>query len=238
MEHAHTPEVIRERLRQRPGAGYVRDWVYGGIDGAVTTLAIVAGVVGADLSSRVVLVLGLANLLADGFSMAASNYSGTKAEVDDYDRLRRVEQRHIATDPEGERAEVREIYSAKGFEGRDLERAVGVITADDDRWVETMLSEEYGLAPVLRSPLKSACSTFAAFVLCGSVPLLAFLLGLPAALEAAVVLTGLVFFAIGAAKARWSARVWWRSGVETLAVGLVAAGVAFAVGYGLRRFVA
>ena len=66
-----------------PPARYLQDWVLGGIDGAVTTFAIVAGVVGAQLSTPIILILGLANLLADGFSMAAGNYSGVKAEKDD-----------------------------------------------------------------------------------------------------------------------------------------------------------
>jgi VIT1/CCC1 family predicted Fe2+/Mn2+ transporter len=234
LEHSHAPHAIRARLAQSPTPSYVRDWVYGGIDGAVTTLAVVAGVVGADLSPRVVIVLGLANLVADGFSMAASNYSGTKTEVDDWRRLREIEARHIEAAPQGEREEIRQIYAAKGFEGRDLEHAVGVITADKARWVDTMLSEEYGLPPVLRSPFRSALSTFAAFVLSGSVPLLAFVLELPAAFALSAVLTAGVFFAIGALKARWSTAPWWRSGLETFVIGLGAAGLAFAVGYGLR----
>jgi len=237
LEHSHEPEAIRDRLSRRSGAGYVGDWVYGGIDGAVTTLAIAAGAVGADLSPSVVVVLGVANLLADGFSMAAGNYSGTKAEIGVYRRLRAVEERHIAVAPEGERAEVRQIYAAKGFEGAALDHAVGVITAENDRWVDTMLSEEYGLPQVLRSPLRAALSTFAAFVLCGSVPLLAFVLRFPAAFDLSVLLTALVFFAIGAVKARWATVSWWRSGLETLAIGLGAAGLAFAVGHALRRLV-
>jgi VIT1/CCC1 family predicted Fe2+/Mn2+ transporter len=236
LEHAHTVRAIRARLASRPGPGYVRDWVYGGIDGAVTTLAVVAGVIGAELSPGVVLILGFANLLADGFSMAASNYSGTKAEVDDYRRLEAIERQHIAVSPEGERAEVREIYAAKGFEGRDLERAVRVITADEGRWVDTMLSEEYGLPAVARSPIKSALSTFVAFGLCGAVPLAPFIMGLPATFETSTLLTALVFFGIGAVKARWSTAPWWRSGLETLAIGLAAAGLAFVAGYGLRRY--
>ena len=236
LEHEHTIRAIRARLARRPGTGYVRDWVYGGIDGAVTTLAVVAGVIGAELSAGVVLILGFANLLADGFSMAASNYSGTKAEVDDYRRLEAVERQHIAVAPEGERAEVREIFAAKGFEGRDLERAVRVITAEEDRWVDTMLSEEYGLPAVPRSPVKAALGTFAAFAACGAVPLIPFVIGVPAAFETSTFLTALVFFAIGAAKARWSTAPWWRSSLETLAIGLAAAGLAFAAGYGLRRY--
>ena len=101
MEHDHSPEAISRRLAGSPRQNYLRDWVYGGIDGAVTTFAVVAGVVGAGLSARTVLILGAANLLADGFSMAASNYSGTKTEKDDKDRLRAVEERHIDLDPGG-----------------------------------------------------------------------------------------------------------------------------------------
>lgn len=80
MEHSHLPHDIAERLEKGPSINYLRDWIYGGIDGVITTFAIIAGVVGAELSFGIVIVLGAANILADGFSMAASNYSGTKAE--------------------------------------------------------------------------------------------------------------------------------------------------------------
>ena len=109
LDEEHTPAAIRERLAQLPKPSYLRDWVYGGIDGAITTFAIVAGVIGAELSARVILILGLANLLADGFSMAAGNYSATKSEVDDAKRLRAIEQHHIEAVPEGEREEVRQL---------------------------------------------------------------------------------------------------------------------------------
>ncbi|HFD2274735.1 TPA: VIT1/CCC1 transporter family protein, partial [Legionella pneumophila] len=79
LEHGHSQKEIRERLTQTPSQNYLRDWIYGGIDGVVTTFAIVSGVVGGQLSSLVILILGFANLLADGFSMAASNYLGTKS---------------------------------------------------------------------------------------------------------------------------------------------------------------
>ena len=73
LEHSHQPEDIASRLASGPTASYLRDWIYGGIDGAVTTFAIVAGSVGANLSAKIILILGMANLLADGFSMAAAN---------------------------------------------------------------------------------------------------------------------------------------------------------------------
>src|SRR5512145_1503669 len=95
MEHDHSPDAIRRRLESGPQHNYLRDWIYGGIDGAVTTLAVVTGVAGAQLSSWIILAMGFANLFADGFSMAASNYLGTKAEHDDWQRLEQIENRHI-----------------------------------------------------------------------------------------------------------------------------------------------
>jgi hypothetical protein len=78
-DHGHSQQEIEQRISDPPGRGVLRDIVYGGIDGSVTTFAIVAGVAGAGLSSFVIVALGLANVLADGFSMAVGNYSGTKA---------------------------------------------------------------------------------------------------------------------------------------------------------------
>jgi vacuolar iron transporter family protein len=232
LEHSHTREAIHARLAGDPRISYLRDWIYGGIDGVVTTFAVVAGVVGADLPSRIVLVLGLANLVADGFAMAAGNYSGTQAERDDYDRLLAVERKHIAIVPDGEREEIRQIFGAKGFAGDQLERIVDVITADDSRWAKTMVVEEYGLAPTPKSPILAAISTFAAFMSCGLVPLVAYLGA--GRLAPCVVATGLVFFAIGAVKSQWSLTSWWRSGFGTFVIGMIAAALAFCVGFGFR----
>lgn len=110
--------------------------------------------------------------------MAASNYLGTKAEHDDIRRLEAIEHRHIEMKPDGEREEVRQIFSRKGFEGPDLERAVELITSDRDRWVQTMLSDEYGLPQAARCPWLAAASTLSAFVVCGLVRLMPFLLGM------------------------------------------------------------
>ena len=128
IEHGHHPREIAKRLAQGPRVSYLRDWVYGGIDGTVTTFAVVAGVTGAALSTKALLILGVANLLADGFSMAAANFSGSKAEIEEYEQLRNMEERHVEIAPEGEREEVRQIFRAKGFEGVALACDVEVIT--------------------------------------------------------------------------------------------------------------
>ncbi|MGH6791549.1 MAG: VIT1/CCC1 transporter family protein [Methyloceanibacter sp.] len=234
LEHGHHPREIAKRLETGPKASYLRDWVYGGIDGTVTTFAIMAGVVGASLSGGIVLILGIANLLADGFSMAAANYTGTKAEHDEYEQLRRMEERHVALAPEGEREEVRQIFQAKGFEGEALETAVAVITEERERWIDTMMREEHGMPAMTRSPMRAALMTFAAFVACGAVPLIPFALMLPAPVLPATIMTGLTFFAIGSLRSYWSPTPWWRAGLETFAIGMLAAGVAYGVGYLLR----
>lgn len=230
MEHEHTPEAIRARLAHAPRTSYLRDWVYGGIDGSVTTFAVVTGVSGAELPVRVIVILGIANLLADGFSMAASNYLGTRTERQEEDALRAREERHIDSDAAGEREEVRQIFAAKGFAGDDLERAVAIVTADRTRWVDFMLTEECGLGRAIRNPIAAALATFSAFVICGLVPLLPFLVTLPNAFATSVAMTGVAFFLVGSARTRWLLLPWWRAGLETLGIGAGAAVLAYAAG--------
>lgn len=238
IAHSHDPQDIAERLKKGPQVTYLRDWVLGGIDGAVTTFAVVAGVSGAELSTKIILILGAANLLADGFSMAAGNYSGIKAERDDYRRLRETELHHIALSPEGEREEIRQIFAAKGFEGEDLKRAVDIVTKHEERWVEVMIEEEYGAPKANKSPFAAGAATFGAFVICGAVPLLPFLFGAGAsALLSAIIMTGVVFFGIGALKSKWSTAPWWSSGLETFLIGMTAAGAAYVTGALLKQWV-
>jgi VIT1/CCC1 family predicted Fe2+/Mn2+ transporter len=238
MEHEHSPDAIRERLESGPTHNYLRDWIYGGIDGAVTTLAVVSGVAGAQLSKWIILALGFANLFADGFSMAASNYLGTKAEHDDWRRLEEIEHRHIELAPDGEREEVRQIFERKGFEGRDLQRIVELVTANRDRWVKTMLTDEYGLPHSVRSPWTAAINTFVAFVLCGLAPLLPYLFETPHSFSISLILTAVVFVAIGSVKSRWSTSSWWHSGLTTLLIGAIAAALAYLVGVISNRLLA
>jgi vacuolar iron transporter family protein len=235
MEHDHSPEAIRQRLDIGPTHNYLRDWIYGGIDGSVTTLAVVTGVAGAQLSNWIILALGFANLFADGFSMAASNYLGTRAEHDDWRRLEQIENRHIELAPDGEREEVRQIFERKGFEGNDLRRIVDLVTADRERWVRTMLTEEYGLPQEVRSPWIAAISTFTAFLICGLVPMLPYLFGTEHSLAVSVTLTAIVFVTIGSIKSKWSTSSWWNSGLTTLLVGAIAASLAYSAGVIVKR---
>lgn len=235
LEHKHSPEAIRARLDRGAPQNYLRDFVYGGIDGSVTTFAVVAGTLGANLATRVVLILGAANLVADGFSMAVSNFLGTRAERDDHDRTAQVESRHIDLDPEGEREEIRQIFAQKGFQGAELEEIVRIVSSDRAQWIQTMLTEEYGLPAKTRSAWLAAASTFSAFTICGLLPLLPFFVEAGSSFSVSAILTGLTFFLIGSVKSRWSVQAWWRSGLVTLLVGSAAASLAFFAGAILKN---
>lgn len=236
---SHRPAAIARRLRRPPGHGYLRDFVFGAIDGIVTTFAVVSGVAGAGLSSEVVLILGAANLFGDGLSMAAGNYLATKADADLRVRARNAEADHIATYPEGEREEVRQIYRRKGFSGEALEHAVATITADRERWINTMLVEELGVPLDGPRPLRAGVVTFFAFVACGAAPLLPFVAalvapdGAMAPYETSSLFALAAFFGVGAFKSRFLDQHWARSGAETLLIGAAAAGAAYLAGWGI-----
>lgn len=229
-DHSHTAEAIEARLRASEKFSYLRDLVYGAIDGAVTTFAIVAGVQGAGLSTSIIVILGAANILADGFSMAAGNYSATKADLDDRKRIIEIEQRHIREYREGEIEELRQILELRGLSGKTLDDATELIVQKEDKWIGFMLTDEYRLSQDEPRPIRAALATFVAFLAAGSVPLLPFVLDMPRPFDISIAATALTFFLIGAAKSRWSLAKWWYSGGETLLIGSMAAAVAYWVG--------
>lgn len=238
IHRRHSPELIRQRLQQTPRSETVSDAVLGGIDGCVTTFAIVSGVVGAGLPSAVAVILGFANLIADGFSMGVSNYESHRSRREYLDSLRRMEERHIDVVPEGEREEIRQIYRAKGFDGDVLETIVATITQDRELWIETMLAEEHGLQKSQARPLVSGAVTFAAFVGVGTMPLLPFLRAetdAQANFVTSAAIAAAMFFLIGVAKSVMLDQPRIISGLRSLLTGGTAAGLAFYTGYLLRQ---
>ncbi|RCV90072.1 VIT1/CCC1 transporter family protein [Billgrantia montanilacus] len=234
LEPEHRPEAVKQRLSQPPQVNSMPDAILGGIDGCVTTFAVVSGAFGAGFSPTVALVLGVANLLADGFSMAVSNYEASQAQQEHIDSVARREYHHIQLIPEGEREEIRQIFRAKGFDGELLERVVETLTDDHDIWVDTMLKEEHSLQPVGLSPLRAALTTFFAFIIVGAMPLLPYALsGLDAVTQflASLLIAGAMFFGIGMLKSLVYHRPMLRSGFRTLLIGGAAAGLAFISGH-------
>ncbi|MFO7706382.1 MAG: VIT1/CCC1 transporter family protein [Halopseudomonas sp.] len=230
----HQPAAVRDRLATPVKASTLPDAVLGGIDGCVTTFAVVSGAFGAGFSPQVALVLGFANLLADGFSMAVSNYEAGQAQLAQIASVERSEREHIALVPEGEREEVRQLYRVKGFDGELLEQVVEVLCRDPDVWVATMVQEEHGLSAVGLSPLRAALTTFVAFLAVGILPLLPYAvpgLGTSTQFLASLGLAGAVFLGIGMLKSAVYGLPAWRSGLRTLFMGTTAAGLAYATGY-------
>ncbi len=221
--------------------GYVRDFVYGANDGIITTFAVVAGVAGADLSANIVMILGFANLLGDGFSMAMSNYLGEKSNRDFIATEREREEWEVAKMPEEEAKEIREIYERKGFKGEILDKVVATITANKKLWVDEMMAGEHGLLPDdgKSQPWKNAAITFVAFVAAGFVPLIPYFFGLSAkeTFPYALAATVLILFTVGSLRTLITGKRWYVAGLEMLIVGLLAAGVAYGVGAFLSNLV-
>ncbi len=221
--------------------GYLRDFVYGANDGIITTFAVVAGVAGADLSARVVLILGFANLLADGFSMAMSNYLSEKSNRGFIAAERAREEWEVGKLPEEEKKEIREIYEKKGFKGEVLDGAVAAITANKKLWVDEMMIGEHKLITENgdNHPWKNASITFAAFVVAGFVPLVPYFAGLSARVTFpyAITATAAILFIVGGLRTLITGRRWYVAGAEMLVVGMLAAGVAYAAGAFLSKIV-
>ncbi len=220
------------------------DFIYGSIDGAVTTFAIVAGVMGASLPSGIILILGFANLFADGFSMAAANYQASKARNEFIEMKRKQEEWEIDNLEEQERDEIRDIYREKGFKDELLEDVVRIITSRRKVWIDTMMKEELGLIEDEKNPMDSSVSTFVGFNLIGLIPLIPFMVFMAIGIELnsvafvySIVSVLAAFFLVGMIKGKIVKKSMMRSGINTLIIGGIAAVVAYMVGYGLNFLV-
>ena len=211
-----------ERHRQ---TNSLRDVILGGQDGLVNILGIILGVIAADGSTTVLLVTGIAAAVTESISMGAVGYTSSLAQRDQYESGRRRELSEIEAMPDVERSEVRDIYAAKGFSGELLERVVDTITADRERWLQTMLDEELHLQPVRRADVLRTSVVITITTLIGHlIPLVPFML-LPrlAALVTAVALSAVVLFAVGAYSAVTLVGDWRTKGAQMIAIGLGAA---------------
>ncbi|MBI2545746.1 VIT1/CCC1 transporter family protein [Candidatus Woesearchaeota archaeon] len=234
---------IHEQDRYATRAQYLGEFVYGALDGTVTTFAIVAGAAGAMLTPGIVIILGFSNLIADGFSMASGNYLSERTQQDYIAKERKREEWEVEHVPDGEKREVREIFRQKGFAGKDLDRAVEIITSDKKVWIDTMMADELGLIESAKSPWKTAMATYIGFILIGVIPLLAYVLSffLPifrsSTFLIAIGMTLAALVTIGVIKRYVTKKELWKSVLETVAVGGVAAFIAYYVGYFLRLVV-
>lgn len=226
-----------EEKHKTSGGKYIKSIIYGGLDGIITTFAVVAGVAGASLSSGVVLILGFANLIADGLSMGIGDYLSSKAEIEyeEFERRREIwEMEHY---PEGEKLEMIELYIKKGIKEEDSKKIVDILSKYEEAWIDIMMAEELGiLQQEDESPIKNGIVTFLSFIFFGFIPISAFVFANNIqfvqnnTFAVASILTGVTLFILGALKVRITDRNWFLSGLEMLIVGGIAAASAYGIG--------
>ena len=239
---AHSDTAMQAESWHKTGEGkYIGSAVLGASDGIVTTFAVVAGVAGASLSPGVVLILGFANLIADGISMAVGDYLSDKSERDYYRSEKEREQWEADVNPEGEKAELREIYLKKGLPADKTDQLVEIIASNKEIWIETMMHEELGMMEDTEtSPLKSSIVTFLAFAIAGFMPLISYVFSsmIPFfqqnSFVSAAVITGITLFTVGALRQGVTGVKWYIGGLEMLTVGGLSAAAAYFVGFLLK----
>lgn len=214
---------------------YLGEFVYGGIDGTVTTFAVVAGAVGAGLDNSVIIILGFANLFADGFAMSVGSYLSSKSEKDNYEKHKKIEYWEVDNIPDQEREELKEIFREKGFKGKLLEQVVDTIATDKDRWVDVMMQDELNMNEPTKSPFKIGLVTFLSFIFIGIIPLTIYIVDLLFNRVSNLfiwtsLLTSLAFIFIGVLKTYVTETSRLKGILETLLLGAVAAIVAYYVG--------
>lgn len=234
---------LREEHRMSPFSTYLKEIVYGGNDGIITTFAVVAGFSGAnaqlgsELPLYVVLLFGFANLFADGVSMALGNLLSSRSEQDVYKKFKTKEHSEIRSNPEMEKAESIEILLRKGFSKSQAETLVTIYSTNSKYWLEFMMEKELRLPnPEGDKPLFMALATFFSFVTFGFIPLLPYIF-LPNNSNHflnSVTATLMALMLLGVLRWKISQHKWYRSIGETLVLGGSAATVAFFVGSWFR----
>jgi vacuolar iron transporter family protein len=225
-------EIIRKHHGNSGRSGSLRAAVFGVNDGLVSNFSLVLGMAGADLGSNVVILAGIAGLVAGAFSMAAGEYVSMQVQREVFESAIDLERQEIAEEPDHERHEVEVILRAQGVPAEDAERIAERVMEDPELALDLMARQELGLDPdELGSPLGAASSSFGAFAVGALIPLLPFLLfagGL--AVVVSVVVSGLCLFGVGALAARLSERPALFGGARMLLIGALAAAVTYGIG--------
>ena len=210
--------------------GWLRPAVFGAMDGLVTNIALVAGVGGAGVSSDVVVLTGVAGLVAGAFSMALGEYASVDTQNDSVRAEAAIERSEIARNPRAEQAELVDMYVEMGLTRETAERVAREVHADEELAVRVHVTQELGVDPDEQpSPLAAAVSSFLCFAVGALVPLIPYLLGY-ASLLAGLAVGAVGLFVAGAVAARFTTRPWWLGGLRQLLFGAIAAGATYLVG--------
>lgn len=226
-EYDHHTEKIHAGSGRR-----MRDLMLGLNDGLVASFAVTSGVAGAFSTASIVVMAGMAEMLGGAVSMGLAAFASARAQQEFYQSEVQREHDEIKRWPDRERDEVRHIYRAKGFSGALLDQIVSHITADPGRWRSVMMREELGFGvEVAEPPVWSALTVGLAYLAGAAVPVIPYLIiNPPMGIAFSAVGTVATLFAVGAAKTWLTARPWWRSGLESMAIGIAAAAVTYGAG--------
>ena len=225
-------EEVGKRHRGIAGGGNLRAAVFGINDGLVSNASLILGVAGAASSNDIILLSGIAGLLAGAFSMAAGEYVSVRSQREMYEHQIGLERAELAEYPEEEAEELALIYVARGMSVRDAHDLASRTIADPRLALDTLAREELGLNPeALGSSWGAALSSFFSFGVGALVPLLPFLFGRgEGALVVAVALTAAALFGVGAMISLFTGRSAFRDGLRMLAIGGGAGAVTYLVG--------
>jgi vacuolar iron transporter family protein len=229
----HPGPVEGEQNAARSKSGALRAAIFGMNDGLVSNLSLIFGVAGSGVDRDVVVIAGIAGLLAGAFSMAAGEYISMKVQREVFEELIHKEAHEIATQPEEELEELIDIYRRKGVDEDSARRIASAVMQDPQMALETHAREELGLDvdQGLGSPWLAAGSSFVTFAIGAFVPLLSFLVtGGATAVVVSAILSGATLFAVGGAITTLTGRGFLRSGLRMLLIGAAAAAITFGVG--------
>ncbi len=232
---ASTPAdfVRSERWHRASRSGTFRAIVFGVSDGLVSNLALVMGIAGASSQDpKLILLTGIAGLLAGAFSMAAGEYVSMQSQRELFERQIALERAEMQAMPEEEQAELAAVYRSKGFSPEEADRIAARLFTDPERALDTLVREELGLDPdELGSAYGAAAGSFVAFAVGAAVPVLPYLVaGGPSAFWASIVLSLVALFCVGAAVSLLTGRSTLFSGARQVLIGAAAAIVTYLVG--------
>lgn len=219
--------------------GHIKSIVFGGLDGIITTFAVVAGAAGGGLSVDVILILGFSSVFADAISMGVGDALSTKSENEYILAERAREVWELENNPEGEAEEMVDLYVEKGLPRKDAEKIIAIMSQHKDFFINVMMAEELELQVPDEddNPWIDGGVTFCSFVLFGTIPLLAYAVFYNAQLYVheqfiiACVLTGMCLFGLGVTKSQFTKQSWWRAGTEVFGLGGGVAALAYFVGW-------
>ena len=234
--------MYKQNCRSWHISDYLGEFVYGGLDGCVTTFAVVSGAVGAGMSTNVIIILGFANLLADGFAMSIGAFLSTRSRKDNFNKRLEEKIALLGTHGQDAKEELRRVYEAKGVTAPILDKLIDVLTKDKKQWAGELLGEDDNLVVDDRSAIYIALATYCSFMLIGLIPLLIYVLDLFITVGDnlflyASLLTVVGFIIIGWLKTHITQTSLFRGMTETLLLGVIAAIVSYVVGDLLEHLV-